>query len=51
MKTEEMVTITKKEYDKLLDDSHLLSCLRAAGVDNWDGWDNAIDLYNDGEEG
>ncbi len=40
------VTITQKEYDKLLDDSLFLSCLRNAGVDNWDGYDYAQDEYN-----
>jgi len=24
----------------------LLQCLRNAGVDNWDGWDFAIEEYN-----
>lgn len=44
---EEMVTITKKEYDKLLDRDRLLNCLERAGVDNWDGWDFAMDEYNE----
>jgi len=42
----ETVTISKKEYEELLDDSRLLNCLRNAGVDNWDGWDFAIEAYN-----
>lgn len=49
---EEKVTITKKEYDKLKKDSQWLECLRATGVDNWEGFsyavDRAIKLY--GEE-
>lgn len=46
----ETVTISKSEYDQLLDDSNLLSCLRACGVDNWQGWDDAIDMYDEEEE-
>jgi hypothetical protein len=45
--TEEMVTITKKEYEEFLDDARLLNCLRNAGVDNWEGWDIAMDEYHE----
>ena len=41
---EETVTITKKEYEDLLADSEWLSCLEAAGVDNWDGYDEAREI-------
>ena len=34
---EETVTISKTEYDQLLDDSLKLSCLESCGVDNWQG--------------
>lgn len=44
--TEEKITITKKEYDKLKDDSRWLLCLESAGVDNWDGCDQAQDTLN-----
>lgn len=44
---EEMITITKAEYDELQDDAMLLNCLRNAGVDNWDGWDFAIEEYQE----
>ena len=47
--SEEMVTITKKEYDSLLEDSFFLECLRGAGVDNWSGYDYAIELKNESE--
>lgn len=43
---EEMITIPRKEYLELCDDSIFLNCLRNAGVDNWDGYDYAIDEYN-----
>jgi hypothetical protein len=45
--TEQMFTITKKEYEYLLNRDRLLNCLERAGVDNWDGWDFAIDEYNE----
>lgn len=41
---EEMITITKEEYDELLSDSAFLSALQAAGVDNWDGYDVAQEI-------
>ena len=33
-----LVTITCKEYEQLKGDSQFLANLRAAGVDNWDGY-------------
>ena len=47
---EEMVTITKAEYDQLCNDSAWLSYLEAAGVDNWDGFDEAINMRNEANE-
>ena len=41
---EEMVTITKTEYDNLKEDRGWLRCLEAAGIDNWEGYDQAIDI-------
>ena len=41
--TVEMVTITKEEYDELKEDSEFLGQLRAAGVDNWEGYEYALD--------
>ena len=43
----EKVTITKKEYNQLKDDSLKLSALEQAGVDNWSGYEFAIDQYNE----
>ena len=45
-----MVEISQEEYDQLIDDSLLLNCLRNAGVDNWDGWDFAIEAYQEQTE-
>jgi hypothetical protein len=50
MNEESMVTISKKEYDQLVDDSFFLNCLRNAGVDNWEWYESALDEYNDGCE-
>lgn len=43
----EIITITKKEHEELKRDSELLSCLEACGVDDWSGWDKAIDMLED----
>jgi chemosensory pili system protein ChpA (sensor histidine kinase/response regulator) len=40
----EMVTIPKAEYERLLERDEWLSCLEAAGVDNWQGIDEAIQI-------
>lgn len=48
--SEETVTISKKEYDQLLDDAEKLECLEAAGVDNWPGYGDAMEMYNEGDE-
>ena len=47
---QETVTITKQEYAKLLSDQHFLNCLRNAGVDNWDGWDYAVEEFHEESE-
>lgn len=36
------VTITKAEYDELLADQKILYALQGAGVDNWEGYDIAM---------
>lgn len=40
------ITITEDEYKSLIEDSNFLEALQAAGVDNWDGYDLAIDILN-----
>ena len=47
---DETITITRKEYDELQDDALLLNRLRYAGVDNWQGWDYAIEAYQEAQE-
>ncbi|GAV11471.1 hypothetical protein [Paenibacillus sp. NAIST15-1] len=42
-----MVSITKAEYESLLDDSNKLGCLEAYGVDNWQGYSYAMEMYEE----
>ena len=42
----EMVTIPRYEYERLQKDSDWLGCLEEAGVDNWDGYGEAIAIRN-----
>ena len=39
------VTISVEEYEELIDDAEFLRALRMAGIDNWDGYDEAINIY------
>lgn len=39
----ETVTLSREQYDELLEDQALLRALEAAGVDNWSGWDVALE--------
>ena len=45
--SETTITITQEEYDQLEKDSLLLNALRNQGVDNWCGWDDAIEEYRE----
>ena len=44
---EETITISKKEYESLLKDQKLLQCLQGAGVDNWEGYDYALEMMEE----
>jgi len=48
---DEMVTISKLEYHRLLADSKWLQYLNEAGVDNWSGYDFACELAGKDEDG
>jgi hypothetical protein len=48
--TEETVTITKAEYEALLDRVNFLDCLEGCGVDNWQGYGDAYEMYESEEE-
>lgn len=46
---EETITISKKEYESLLEDQKLLQCLQGAGVDNWSGYECALEMMQEME--
>jgi hypothetical protein len=45
--SEEMVSIPWSEYEELLDRSAWLDALEAAGVDNWEGIDQAHEILQE----
>lgn len=47
---DEMITISLKEYIQLKKDSDWLYYLECAGVDNWDGFDYALELKKQDED-
>lgn len=47
---EKMITITKDKYKDLMEDSWFLRCLVSAGVDNWEGYELAINMYQEMED-
>jgi hypothetical protein len=42
-----MITISEEEYNKMLDRIMWLDALEAAGVDNWQGFDEARKIYQE----
>jgi hypothetical protein len=42
-----MITISEEEYNKMLDRLMWLDALERAGVDNWDGWEEAQEIYQE----
>ena len=46
----EEVTISRDEYDMLLQDSEFLNCLEACGVDGWYGYGDACEMFEESEE-
>ena len=44
---EPMSRSTLKEYESLLEDQKMLNALDGAGVDNWQGYDDAMELLED----
>ena len=47
MSDDKKISISEDEYDSLLKDSILLNCLQMMGVDNWDGYGDAIEQYQE----
>ena len=44
---ENTITISITEYEELSRDARKFECLEAMGVDNWCGWDDAMEMYNE----
>ena len=42
---ETTVTIPKAEYDTLKTHFNLLRCLEALGVDEWEGYEDAMEMH------
>lgn len=47
MSDDKKISISEEEYETLLNDSIFLNCLQMMGVDNWDGYDGAIEQYQE----
>jgi len=45
--SENTVTITEEEYNALLDRDQELCALEAAGVDNWEGYEEAMNILKE----
>ena len=45
--SEETVTISKKEYERLEREVYFLECLRMEGVDNYEGYEYALNSFNE----
>lgn len=46
----ETITISKAEYDELVNDQKKLYALEGAGVDNWHGYDVAMAMLKEDEQ-
>lgn len=49
-KNDPLITVNKRFFNKLMDDSNFLDCLKACGVDNWTGYSQAVEMFNQQEE-
>ena len=47
--SEEMITISTVEYFRLLASEAELNALEGAGVDNWQGYDTAMEILAEGK--
>lgn len=45
--SKEMVTISREEYDEVVEEARWMRCYRNSGVDNWEGADMAIELMRE----
>lgn len=44
------VSLLEKQINFLLSEQDFLECLRQVGVDNWSGYPEAWDMFDNGEE-
>ena len=49
-KKDNNIIVTVKEYLELLECAKKLEALESAGVDNWEGYDEAMRIMHEGEE-
>ena len=49
-KNEETVTLLKSEYDNLMERDEKLTALENGGVDNWHGYDWAMEAIREDED-
>lgn len=47
MKTDDSVTILREDYDMMVDQIEFLNCLRIVGVEYWEGFEEAQELYEE----
>jgi hypothetical protein len=47
---EQTITISIKEYNDLKESQYLLESLQAYGVDNWEGYCDAMEYYHENYE-
>jgi hypothetical protein len=46
----EWKTIPLHEYNKMVKELQFLTALQNAGVDNWEGYDHAVEMLSDEDE-
>lgn len=44
----EIVMVTTEQYNKLNRDQDFLLCLQGCGVDNWEGYGDAVEMFEEG---
>ena len=44
---EDEVVLSKEKYDSLVEDSLFLEALQSAGVDNWEGYSYACEIFRE----
>lgn len=42
-----LIVLTREYYDLVLNDKYFLMCLEMNGVDNWDGYEQAVENFKE----